>query len=136
MTESHEHPPIDFDAGEPPAELDSIDFSQLLDGEDCPISEEDLNEVMHDVSEMMQSEKDNPLANQSVNQLIKTYLDATPRGIRWLALQANVSRKKVQLFLDGEKELDQDAIGRLIDVVLTYHQKEADRVQKRDAKSA
>lgn len=64
------------------------------------------------------ADQGNPYKGKDPAELIKIYLDNSIRGVRWLASEAKVSRKKVQAFIEGDaSNMDADEFERIVAVI-------------------
>ena len=93
-----------------------------------PETAEMLRDIKASAEEMMKGDVGNPLVGQPIGKLIKSYLDFSPHGVRWLSVKAKVPRNRLTEYLEGNDDaLNQDQTGRVIDVILEDRRREMAR---------
>lgn len=90
--------------------------------EDIEIGDAEIDALIKDVQKQMMDRvinpSDNPLENNETHQLVATFLSAIPRGVRWLAAETQLDRKRLSHWLETGEGFEPDVVRRITDTIL------------------
>ena len=116
----------DFDGTGAGLNLTPEQFAELE--AQSPETAEMLRDIQATAQEIMKDGTGNPLMGQPIGKVIKSYLDFSTHGVRWLSAKARVPKARLVRYLEGNDDaLTQDQTGRVIDIILEDRRRELAR---------
>lgn len=103
--------------------------------DDFEIGDAEIDALIKDVQKQMMDQvinpSDNPLEGNETHQLVTTFLSAIPQGVRWLAAETNLDRKRLSHWLATGEGFEQDVVMRITDAILKKDAYDKKRVMER-----